>query len=219
MVSYLDLFERGDWRKGANCVAGLIALAQSKSRALCSTILLASSLTDTYLNIMVFYWIGILTSNDLFRFRALTPSIVVAKCDVALCAASTIFNFLSMGSRSDVQQYSTLYQYKVSSGSYSDSDFDAFRMDLAALPYHEPGIVTILIQASFLIVLNGINWVLDNAIYCGLVGQILIGVAWGSPGANWLSPEVQDTVMQLGYLGLIFIVYEGTYILELHDYT
>ena len=82
-------------------------------------------------------------------------------------------------------------------------------MALAALPYHEPGIVTILIQASFLIVLNGINWVLDNAIYCGLVGQILIGVAWGTPGANWLSQEVQDTVMQLGYLGLILIVYEG----------
>lgn len=84
-------------------------------------------------------------------------------------------------------------------------------MALAAPPYHEPGIVTILIQASFLIVLNGINWVLDNAIYCGLVGQILIGVAWGTPGANWLSQEVQDTVMQLGYLGLILIVYEGMY--------
>jgi hypothetical protein len=88
-------------------------------------------------------------------------------------------------------------------------------MALAALPYHEPEIVTILIQASFLIVLNGVNWVLDNVIYCGLVGQILIGVAWGTPGANWLSPEVQDTVMQLGYLGLILIVYEGMYTLIL----
>ncbi|KAG9958207.1 Sodium/hydrogen exchanger, partial [Aureobasidium melanogenum] len=82
-------------------------------------------------------------------------------------------------------------------------------MPLAALSYHEPDIVTILIQASFLLILNGINWVLDNVIYCGLVGQILIGVAWGTPGANWLSQEVQDTVMQLGYLGLILIVYEG----------
>ncbi|KAI5257507.1 Sodium/hydrogen exchanger [Aureobasidium subglaciale] len=82
-------------------------------------------------------------------------------------------------------------------------------MALAALPYHEPDIVTVLIQASFLLVLNGINWVLDNAIYCGLVGQILIGVAWGTPGAEWLSEEIQNTVMQLGYLGLILIVYEG----------
>lgn len=82
-------------------------------------------------------------------------------------------------------------------------------MPLAALSYHEPGIVTILIQASFLLILNGINWALDNVIYCGLVGQIFIGVTWGTPGANWLSQEVQDTVMQLGYLGLILIVYEG----------
>jgi hypothetical protein len=91
-------------------------------------------------------------------------------------------------------------------------------MALAALPYHETGIVTILIQASFLVVLNGINWVLDHAIYCGLIGQILIGVAWGTPGANWLSPEVQNTVMQLGYLGLILIVYEGEYVLKLWRY-
>ena len=82
-------------------------------------------------------------------------------------------------------------------------------MVVAALSYHEPGIVTILIQASFLLVLNGVNWILDNAIYCGLVGQILIGVAWGIPGANWLSLDVQNAVMQLGYLGLILIVYEG----------
>lgn len=88
-------------------------------------------------------------------------------------------------------------------------------MPAAALSYHEPEIVTILIQASFLLILNGINWVLDNAIYCGLVGQILIGVAWGTPGANWLSQEVQDTVMQLGYLGLILIVYEGEQFLNL----
>lgn len=92
-------------------------------------------------------------------------------------------------------------------------------MALAALPYHEPGIVTILIQASFLIVLNGVNWILDNAIYCGLVGQILIGVAWGTPGANWLSPEVQDTVMQLGYLGLILIVYEGMHAIKTWKHT
>lgn len=82
-------------------------------------------------------------------------------------------------------------------------------MALAALSYHEPGIETILKQSSFLLALNGINWILDNAIYCGLVGQIFIGVAWGTPGADWLSGVVQTTVMQLGYLGLILIVYEG----------
>jgi hypothetical protein len=79
----------------------------------------------------------------------------------------------------------------------------------ASLPYHEPSIVTILILSSFLIILNAINHILDRTVYCGLVGQIFVGIGWGVPGTQWLSREVQDTVMQLGYLGLILIVYEG----------
>lgn len=79
----------------------------------------------------------------------------------------------------------------------------------ASLPYHEPGIVTILIIASFLLLLNAINYVLDRIVYCGLVGQIFIGIAWGIPGASWLSADLQHSIVQLGYLGLILIVYEG----------
>lgn len=78
-----------------------------------------------------------------------------------------------------------------------------------ALTYHEPEIVTILVITSFLLVLSIANYVLDRIVYCGLIGQILIGMAWGTPGARWISREVQDTIMQLGYLGLILIVYEG----------
>ncbi|KAL7932454.1 Sodium/hydrogen exchanger family domain-containing protein [Trichoderma chlorosporum] len=79
----------------------------------------------------------------------------------------------------------------------------------AFLPYHEPGVVTILIQASFLLVLNVANFVLDNSIHCGLLGQIFVGVAWGTPGAKWLSAEVEQVIVQLGYLGLLLLVYEG----------
>ncbi|KAL7905675.1 Sodium/hydrogen exchanger family domain-containing protein [Trichoderma velutinum] len=79
----------------------------------------------------------------------------------------------------------------------------------ASLPYHEPGIVTILIQTSFLLLLNVANFVLDNSIYCGLLGQIFVGVAWGTPGAKWLSAEAEQIVVQLGYLGLLLLVYEG----------
>jgi hypothetical protein len=80
----------------------------------------------------------------------------------------------------------------------------------ASLPYHEPDIVTILIQASFLLVLNAVNYVLDHLLYCGLVGQLLIGIAWGTPGAKWLPADVETVIVQLGYLGLILLVYEGT---------
>ena len=79
----------------------------------------------------------------------------------------------------------------------------------AALTYEEPGIVTLLILSSFLLLLNAINYVLDNFIYCGLIGQIFVGVAFGVPGLDCLSLDVQHTVTQLGYLGLILIVYEG----------
>jgi hypothetical protein len=79
----------------------------------------------------------------------------------------------------------------------------------SSLPYHEPDIITILVQTSFLLLLNIINAALDRVLYCGLLGQVLIGIAWGTPGAKWLSLSVEETMVQLGYLGLILLVYEG----------
>ncbi len=79
----------------------------------------------------------------------------------------------------------------------------------AALPYQDPPIKTILILSSFLILLNAINHLLDHLIYCGLVGQVLIGVAFGTPGAKWLDKGTEQVIVQLGYLGLILLVYEG----------
>lgn len=77
------------------------------------------------------------------------------------------------------------------------------------LPYHEPGIVTILIQSSFILVLNVVNTLFDKLIFCGLLGQVFIGVAWGTPGGKWLGQGVEDVIVQLGYLGLILLVYQG----------
>ena len=78
-----------------------------------------------------------------------------------------------------------------------------------ALPYNEPDVVTILKLTSFLLLLNLVGYVLDKLIYSGLIGQILIGVAWGVPGGKWLSISTQEVFVQLGYLGLILLVYEG----------
>ena len=78
-----------------------------------------------------------------------------------------------------------------------------------SLPYHEPGIVTILVQASFLLLLNLVNAALDRLLYCGLLGQVFLGIAWGTPGAKWLSTHVEEVIVQLGYLGLLLLVYEG----------
>lgn len=79
----------------------------------------------------------------------------------------------------------------------------------ASFPYHEPSIETILIWTTFLLLLNSINFALDGLVYCGLLGQILVGVWFGTPGAQWLSQDLELAVQQLGYLGLIMLVYEG----------
>ncbi|KAK8086588.1 Sodium/hydrogen exchanger family-domain-containing protein [Apiospora phragmitis] len=82
-------------------------------------------------------------------------------------------------------------------------------MPAVSLPYHEPGLEDILILSSFLLTLNIVNSVLDRTLYCGLVGQVFVGVAWGTPGGGWLSEPVKHAIVQLGYLGLIMIVFEG----------
>ncbi|KAF4960963.1 hypothetical protein FGADI_613 [Fusarium gaditjirri] len=79
----------------------------------------------------------------------------------------------------------------------------------ASLPYHEPSIAVISILSSFLLLLSLVNYGLDKIAYCGLIGQIALGIAWGTPGAKWLSQEVEDAIVQLGYLGLILLVFEG----------
>lgn len=81
---------------------------------------------------------------------------------------------------------------------------------MSYLPYEEPGIVTILIQSAFLLLLNIINHIFDNLIFCGLIGQIFVGVAWGTPGGKFLGQEAETVIVQLGYIGLILLVYEGT---------
>lgn len=77
------------------------------------------------------------------------------------------------------------------------------------LPYHEPGIVRLLILSSFLLLLNVVNYILDKYLYCGLVGQILLGVAWGTPGGKWIDEGTEKVFLDLGYIGLILLVYEG----------
>ncbi|KAF8542198.1 Cation/H+ exchanger [Trichophaea hybrida] len=78
-----------------------------------------------------------------------------------------------------------------------------------ALPFHEPTVVTILTQSSFILLLNIINHLLDSFTYCGLIGQVLLGVLWGTPLGGLLERAVETTIVQLGYIGLILLVYEG----------
>jgi predicted Kef-type K+ transport protein len=79
----------------------------------------------------------------------------------------------------------------------------------SAFAYHEPTIYTVLNQTGLLLVLNIVNTCLDKLLYCGLIGQLFIGILWGTPGAKWLDRDMETVIQQLGYLGLIMLVYEG----------
>jgi Kef-type K+ transport system membrane component KefB len=82
-------------------------------------------------------------------------------------------------------------------------------MTESAFAYHEPAISTVLNQTGLLLVLNLVNTCLDKLLYCGLIGQLFIGILWGTPGAKWLDRDMETVIQQLGYLGLIMLVYEG----------
>ena len=79
------------------------------------------------------------------------------------------------------------------------------------LPYEEPGITVILSLTAFLLLLNGVRYILDRLLYCGIIGEIFIGVIWGLPvgGTAWLTEGTQEAIQSFGYLGLIGLVFEG----------
>ncbi|KAL4760373.1 uncharacterized protein BDW70DRAFT_150926 [Aspergillus foveolatus] len=80
-----------------------------------------------------------------------------------------------------------------------------YRAD-SAFAYHEPSISTTLNQTGLLLVLNLVNTCLDKLLYCGLIGQLFVGIFWGTPGAKWLDRGVETVIQQLGYLDLIMLV-------------
>ncbi|KAA8908024.1 hypothetical protein TRICI_004851 [Trichomonascus ciferrii] len=86
-----------------------------------------------------------------------------------------------------------------------------------SLPYHEPSIEVILVQSSLLILLNVVNKIVDSVLYCGLLGQIFLGIAWGTPGGKFLTEGAEQTIVQLGYLGLLLLVFHGGLSTDFHS--
>lgn len=77
------------------------------------------------------------------------------------------------------------------------------------LQYEEPDILSLLILISFFFFLVSLGWGFNKVIGAGLIGQILVGVLYGTPVGNILDTEWQETFMALGYIGLILIIFEG----------
>lgn len=81
--------------------------------------------------------------------------------------------------------------------------------DEKALPYREPEILTVLIWSGFIILLNVAGHICDRICSASLVGQIMVGVAFGTSGGRLLGVNAEEIVVILGYLGLLLLVFEG----------
>lgn len=77
------------------------------------------------------------------------------------------------------------------------------------LEYHEPDIVSILILISFFVLLTVSEWLSNKIFRAGLIGQIVVGIIYGTPVGNILPVEWQETFLALGYVGLVLIIFEG----------
>ena len=53
------------------------------------------------------------------------------------------------------------------------------------------------------------EWIADTIFRAGLIGQIVVGLIYGTPIANILSIDLQEAFLVLGYLGLILLIFEG----------
>lgn len=75
--------------------------------------------------------------------------------------------------------------------------------------YHEPTPTTLVILTSFLYFLNLFGWIAQKLLSAGLLGQILIGIIYGTPVAGWLGAEYEEAIVGIGYVGLLIVVFEG----------
>lgn len=79
--------------------------------------------------------------------------------------------------------------------------------------YHEPSTAQLLILTSYLTLLNLFGWLAQTLLSAGLLGQILIGIIYGTPLAGWLGAADagwEETFVGIGYVGLLLVVFEGT---------
>lgn len=66
-----------------------------------------------------------------------------------------------------------------------------------------------LVLGSFIYLLNLFGWAAQALLSAGLLGQILLGVIYGTPLAGWIDPVWEEAFVALGYVGLLIVVFEG----------
>ncbi|THY99905.1 CPA2 familytransporter [Aureobasidium pullulans] len=70
-------------------------------------------------------------------------------------------------------------------------------------------LVLILVLISFFFFLSLAEWLSSIVFRAGIIGPIIVGIIYGMPLADILLEVWQETFLAIGYIGLIFIIFEG----------
>lgn len=78
------------------------------------------------------------------------------------------------------------------------------------MTYHEPSFELLATFTSWLYFLQVFRNVADYLLGAGLLGEIGVGIVYGPVAQTGFMPvEWQETIIVIGYLGLVLIVFEG----------
>ncbi|KAI9002651.1 Sodium/hydrogen exchanger family-domain-containing protein [Gaertneriomyces semiglobifer] len=82
-------------------------------------------------------------------------------------------------------------------------------MEIQAFPFTELPVDKVLILISFMVLLTIGRGIFSLALKAPLLGEIVVGLIFGTPLLDLLGISYQTTFSALGYLGLISMVFEG----------
>lgn len=77
--------------------------------------------------------------------------------------------------------------------------------------YEEPTLPVLLTLSSFLYLLQVSRYIADYLLSAGLLGEIALGIIYGSPLSGILDHSWEETWLVVGYWGLVLIVFEGSW--------
>ncbi|KAI5824985.1 Sodium/hydrogen exchanger [Schizophyllum commune Tattone D] len=75
--------------------------------------------------------------------------------------------------------------------------------------YEAPSIPTLLTLSSFLYLNSAASSLFDRLIHANLLGPLLVGIIYGPQVANILPTDALTTFINVGYVGLLIIVFEA----------
>ena len=80
---------------------------------------------------------------------------------------------------------------------------------MSSVPYQVPSTPSLLTLSSFLYLINVADSLSAQWIHAGLIGPLVVGIVYGPQAAGILSASLQSTLISLGYVGLLLIVFEA----------